>query len=428
MQSMCQLLCKKDPVCQAARFNIDSTNCDFFRIPLYSETVCEDDYACSSVSTAPYAKNTHYCAQKDCTPRKKMCINPDILIGEPIHKKQEADLEMNTIVETECTNGLSGVNVFDEVYSNEICYQKTGSQFIGAGVCRGKENEPIWSRAVTSVRKESECEQMCRQTYGCQGFMYTDRSAYKINGATEQDIENATNGDNVTFGTPANILWQCHHFIHPHFPAYNLSQAAAEFVYPDCFTNEGNCNSKTFIESTDADLMQQPFLCFRLSIYFPKKFHTTQTNFSDLATVEDTILHKFCEPGYIEGTTSGNGNIIDPCDPNPCKNEGTCKQDDTDGYTCECQSGDVPGGGYAGKNCELICGAVYWPSPYAYKFCCPDITNPWPYYPIPKNGCQQKECLNCLENSATFGFFASNYCSGVLSYECYALFIIITPN
>jgi len=330
-----------------------------------------------------------------------MCINPDILVGEPIHKKQEVYLESNIVVETSCTNGLFDVNVFDEMYSNEICYQKTGSQFIGAGVCQGKENEPILSRAVTSVQTETECEQTCRQTYGCQGFMYTDSSAYKINGATSQDIKVVVNGDSAKFGTPANITWQCHHFMHPHFPTYTLSQAAPEFVYPDCFTIEGNCDSKSFIENTDADITQQPFLCFRLSIYFPEKYHTTQTISSDLATPEDIILYKGCEPGNIGGITlSSGGNITivvdnNHCDSSPCKNGGTCTEQDG-GYTCTCQNGDGnPGSGYEGVNCELTCGAVYWPSPYAHKICCPegtDVTKVSPYNP---GKCVDKGCLNC---------------------------------
>ena len=36
----------------------------------------------------------------------------------------------------------------------------------------------------------------------------------------------------------------------------------------------------------------------------------------------------------------------DNCDPNPCKNNGTC-QNDTDSYTCKCVHG------YEGVNCEI---------------------------------------------------------------------------
>ena len=39
--------------------------------------------------------------------------------------------------------------------------------------------------------------------------------------------------------------------------------------------------------------------------------------------------------------------FIDPCDPNPCENDGTCLREGEDGYRCDCYST-----GFRGMNCD----------------------------------------------------------------------------
>ncbi len=42
---------------------------------------------------------------------------------------------------------------------------------------------------------------------------------------------------------------------------------------------------------------------------------------------------------------------VDDCDPNPCENEGVCR-DGTNSYSCTCAAG------YAGLNCTEVCVAM----------------------------------------------------------------------
>ena len=72
-------------------------------------------------------------------------------------------------------------------------------------------------------------------------------------------------------------------------------------------------------------------------------------------TLERETCSCQCVAGY---TGSECENNIDECDPDPCKNGGTCT-DDINGYNCTC----VPG--YTGSDCEIE-GSVQWKNDLGY--------------------------------------------------------------
>jgi hypothetical protein len=291
LSSLCQYLCEKDPACQAVRYNTDTTGCDFFRIPMYTKELCGDENSpCTGKSVKPYGKNAlpAYCgasSKRRCmVETHTMEINPDVLINNIFDNLDYEAIEHNVILQHSQSN---------QVLDNSIsCYMKTGSVFIASGVCVGSQDENIYSVFVPSATDEDACERKCRNTPGCQGYMYTDRSI--IEGLSPTDLSTALQADHASFSALSEFYpWQCHHFAHP---GWNTTVTSNR--YTDCIADSSASCAPALIAKTNADLTHLPFLCFRLNIYFAntdyKTAYVQDTKDDDEAT-EDRIHNLVCD-------------------------------------------------------------------------------------------------------------------------------------